>query len=55
MNIFTKFYLPTLLQLLNMDPSLHMFKCIGQIRKSLKTDSIHKLCLCLKLEHTRRM
>ena len=46
-NIFTKFYLPTL------HIYLHIFltPCTTS-HKSLKCDYIHKLCLCVKYEHS---
>ena len=49
MNIFTKLYLPTMFQRSDMDSLLHILKHVLQITKSLKSDNIHKLCLCLKI------
>ena len=45
----TTFFLPTVFQSCRaMDQLLHILKCLLQVRKSLKHDNIHKLCLCLK-------
>ena len=48
MNIFSKLNLPIMFQHSYMDFSLHILKCVLQITKSLKSDSIYKMCLCLK-------